>query len=273
MVTVAITGITGLAGGRVAHALNAAGHRVIGISRTASGDGAGGIIRTVADLTDVVSLTAALHGCDAVFHFADRADRKSYEEAHVGIAATNLTAIRAACEANGISRIVAASSIYAERRDRPDDRYVRSKKAMEAAGLAPISAPPALILRLPPLHGQGARGAVRHIANAVAKGWPLPFAVAKAPRRFLSLDALADLCVHLLQIDNSIFARAAGKIWVPVNVQQGSLAALTRAFGQGKARLLPVPWIDRILGGHVSRQQLENDRDALENAIGWQAKY
>ncbi|MFN3518287.1 MAG: NAD-dependent epimerase/dehydratase family protein [Sphingomonas sp.] len=272
MATVAITGITGLAGRHVAHAFRAAGHRVVGISRRPADDAAEPAVRTVPDLTDAAALTTALQGCDAVLHFADRADRKSYGKDDVGTAAAAMTAIRAACAANGVQRVVAASSIYAERTDRPEDRYGRSKRAMETAGVAPsLPGSPAVVLRLPPLHGPGARGAVRHIAQAIARGWPLPFALAKAPRRFLSLDALADLCVHLVDADDAAFRRAAGQIWVPVDVRHASLAALARSLGQGRARLLPVPGIDRLIGGRVSPAQLEQDRRSLLDAIGWEA--
>ncbi|MFL0415838.1 NAD-dependent epimerase/dehydratase family protein [Sphingomonas sp. 179-A 2A2 NHS] len=271
MARAAITGITGLAGGHVAPALRAAGHDVVGISRRPSQPGAGGDIRTVPDLADADALTASLRGCDIVFHFADRANRKSYGEADVGTAADVLVAIRTAAARNGIRRIVAISSVYADRPDRPDDRYGRSKRAMEAVAMAPAPGAPAVILRLPPLYGPGAQGAVRHIARAVAKGWPLPFALARAPRRFLSLHALADLCLHLTNLDDATFDRAAGRVLVPVAVANGSLAALSRTLGNGRARLLPVPGIDRLLGGRVPRGQLERDRDALIDAVGWHA--
>ena len=271
MVVAAITGVTGLAGSQVSRALRAAGHDVVGISRRRTGDSMLPVCRTVPDLTDIAVLTAALEGCDIVFHFADRADRKTYGEQHVGTAAAVMGALRAACATNGVHRIIAASSIYAERSDRPDDLYGRSKRAMEAVALAPSPGVPAVVLRLPPLHGPGARGAVRHILRAIAKGWPLPLALAKAPRRFLSLSALADLCVHLTQLDSLAFAGAAGHIWVPVNVSQGSLAELARSLGGGRTRLLPVPGIDRLLSGQVTAERLAQDRQALLTATGWQA--
>lgn len=269
MATVAITGITGLAGGHVARVLHASGHQVVGISRRAARADASWPVRAVADLTDTAALGVALQGCDAVLHFADRADRRAYAERDVAAAAQVLVAIRTAAQGCGVRRIVTASSVYADRFDRPDDLYGRSKRAMEAAGVAPEPGDPAVVLRLPPLHGPGAKGAVRHIARAVAKGWPLPFGLAHAPRRFLSLDALANLCRHLVELDDTIFVRAAGQIWVPVNAAQGSLAALARALG--RARLVPVPGIDRLLGGRVSAQQLAHDRDALAAATGWRA--
>lgn len=272
MATVAITGITGLAGQYAARALRSGGHTVVGISRQTAVDRAGQPVRTVPNLADVDGLASALNGCDIVFHFADRADRKSYQEQDVGSAAATLKAIRAAAARADIRRIVAASSIFAERVDSPDDRYGRSKRLMEAAGMAAGPGPRALILRMPPLYGPGARGAVRHVARAVEKGWPLPFAWATAPRRFLSLDALADLCVHLTGVDGATFHRATGRIFVPVDVRHGSLAALSQVLGAGKARLLPVPGIDKLLGGRVPVGQLERDHAELIDAVGWQAR-
>lgn len=272
MATVAITGITGLAGQYAARALRSGGHTVVGISRQTAVDRAGQPVRTVPNLADVDGLASALNGCDIVFHFADRADRKSYQEQDVGSAAATLKAIRTAAARADIRRIVAASSIFAERVDSPDDRYGRSKRLMEAAGMAAGPGPRALILRMPPLYGPGARGAVRHVARAVEKGWPLPFAWATAPRRFLSLDALADLCVHLTGVDGATFHRATGRIFVPVDVRHGSLAALSQVLGAGKARLLPVPGIDKLLGGRVPVGQLERDHAELIDAVGWQAR-
>jgi nucleoside-diphosphate-sugar epimerase len=271
MATVAITGITGLAGEYTARALRSGGHTVVGISRQTAIGRAGEPVLTVTNLADVDALASALNGCDIVFHFADRADRKSYQEKDVGSAAAILQAIRAAAARARICRIVTASSVFAEHVDRRDDRYGRSKRAMEAAGMAADPGPRALILRMPPLYGPGARGAVRHLARAVENGWPLPFGWATAPRRFLSLDALADLCVHLTEVDDATFDRAAGRIFVPVDVRHGSLAALCRTLGDGKARLLPVPGIDKLLGGRVPVGQLEQDQAELIDAVRWQA--
>ena len=269
MATIAITGVTGLVGGHVARALERAGHRIVGISRQAHGSWPGGSVVSVPDLTDSGALSSALAGCDAVLHFADRADRRSYTEQDVGTAARMASAIRHAASEAGITRIVLASSIYAER----DDLYGRSKRQMEAAGMAGEPGAAALVLRLPPLYGPGAKGAVRHIARAVEKGWPLPFGMANAPRRFLSLDALADLCRHLLEIDEQVFQQASGRIWVPTDVRRGSLRALTRSLEtpSRRARLLPVPLIDRLLGARVPPGQIEADRDGLFAATGWQA--
>ena len=269
MAKIAITGITGLVGGHVGRALYHAGHQIVGISRQPGGAWHGGSTLAVCDLTDAAALKAALSGSDVVFHFADRADRRSYTEQDVGTAALMTRAVRRAAHETGITKIVLASSIYAER----DDLYGRSKQEMEAAGLTPEPGPKGLILRLPPLYGPGAKGAVRHIARAVEKGWPLPFALADAPRRFLSLDALADLCRHLAEMDAQAFQQAAGRIWVPTDVRSGSLRALTRSLetSNRRARLLPVPLIDRLLGASVPPGQLEADRDALLAATGWQA--
>lgn len=269
MKTAAITGITGVAGGHVATVLAARGYRVVGISR--GGRGGDDALRVVPDLSDAAALETALEGCDIVFHFADRADRKSYTEGDVDTAATVVTAIRAAAARCGITRIVAASSVYAEQAP-AGDLYGRSKRAMEAAATAPGPGAPAIILRLPPLYGPGARGAVRHIARLAARGWPLPFGLARAPRRFLSLDSLADLCAHLTALDDATFGQAAGRILVPTMNRVDSLHALAKSLAGGRARLLPVPMIDRLLsGGRVEASQVTRDREAVRSAIGWQS--
>lgn len=271
MTTVAITGITGLAGGHVAHALHTAGHEIVGISRQTLTTKVAAKVRIVPDLTQADELEQAFAGCGLILHFADRADRKSYSQHNVGDAAKVMMAVRTAAAAAGVQRIVAFSSVYADPANGADDLYGRSKRGMETVATAASPGSPAIVLRLPPLYGPGARGAVRHIARATAKGWPLPFGLAKAPRRFLSLDALADLCVHLTDLDVTIFEAAAGRILVPVALQAGSLAALSRTMGGRRAHLLPVPGIDRLLGGQVATGQLEQDRDAVMNALGWRA--
>ena len=268
MLTAAITGITGLAGGHLANALRARGCRVIGISRRFDTGFAWADMRVVPDLTDVDALRDAFRDCGIIFHFADRAQRKSYRKENVGVAARVVTAMRTSAQQCGVRRIVAASSVYAED---PYDLYGRSKRGMEEAALAASSGTPAVILRLPPLYGSGARGSVRHIARAAERGWPLPFKSANAPRRFLSLDALAELCGQLVELDDQAFAAIAGRTFTPVAPQIGSLAALSRTLGHGRTRLFPVPGIDLLLGGRVSRESLERDHDALRVATGWQA--
>lgn len=271
MTAVAITGITGLAGGHVAHALHRAGHKIVGISRSGSAIGVAAEERIVRDLTRADELERAFAGCGMILHFADRADRKSYSQDNVGDAAQVMTTLRTAAAAAGIQRIVAFSSVYADPSNGADDLYGRSKRGMETVATAPSPSSPAIVFRLPPLYGPGARGAVRHITRAIEKGWPLPFGLAKAPRRFLSLDALADLCVYLTNLDETIFEAAMGRILVPVMMQAGNLAALSRTLGGERTRLLPVPGIDRLLGGRVAPGQLERDRDAVINALGWRA--
>ncbi|MGC6399978.1 NAD-dependent epimerase/dehydratase family protein [Sphingomonas sp. FW199] len=269
MKTAAITGVTGVAGSHVAAALTVRGFRVVGISR--GGREGNGALRIVPDLSDAAALEPALKGCDIVFHFADRADRKSYTEADVNTAATVITAIRNAAVRCGITRIVAASSVYAESAS-AGALYGRSKRAMEVAATAPGFGEPAIVLRLPPLYGPGARGAVRHIARVAERGWPLPFGLALAPRRFLSLDSLADLCAHLTALDEGTFSRATGRILVPSMNRVDSLYTLANSLASGCSRLLPVPMIDRLLaGGRVEASQLARDREAVHSAIGWRS--
>lgn len=267
--TIAITGITGLAGGSVGRVLQRAGHRIVGISRQNDVSIDGAEMRTVNDLRNSDALMAVLEGCDTILHFADRADRKTYAESDVDTAGLIMIALRTACDQLGIHRIVAASSVYAERDDRASDRYVRSKRRMEACALAPTPGAQAVVLRLPPLHGQGARGTIRHIANAAQRGWPLPFGLARASRRFLSLKALGDLCVAIATLDDERFAKGAGSILYPSSPSETSLAELAISLGKGNARLVPVPGIDHLVSGVIPAAQLADERNELYRVIGW----
>src|SRR5690606_29721132 len=125
-----------------------------------------------------------------------------------------------------------------------------SKRAMEAAALANSPGSAAVVLRLPPLYGAGAGGTMGHIKRAAERGWPLPFGMATAPRRFLSLDALASFCAHLVSLDAPVFARMTGHIWSPADPRTASLRTLAKSLGC--ARLIPVPGLDRLIGGYTS---------------------
>ncbi|GAB3073465.1 NAD-dependent epimerase/dehydratase family protein [Pedococcus soli] len=74
---VAVTGATGLVGGRVVEAARAAGHDVVAVTRPSSGDPGAPLLvgglpvpRRTADLTDQGALVAALEGCDGLVHCA-----------------------------------------------------------------------------------------------------------------------------------------------------------------------------------------------------------
>ncbi|KQZ89543.1 hypothetical protein ASD62_09745 [Phycicoccus sp. Root563] len=73
----AVTGATGLVGGRVVEAARAAGHDVVAVTRPGSGDPGAPLLvgglpvpRRTADLTDQGALVAALEGCDGLVHCA-----------------------------------------------------------------------------------------------------------------------------------------------------------------------------------------------------------
>lgn len=269
MARIAITGISGLAGGHVGHQLIARGHEVVGISRRTAAPGTSLPMCQVTDFRDIDSWETALTGCDILFHFADRADRHSYTDSNVSDAAQAMTAIRNAAAVLGLDRLVVASSIYAERPDLPADRYGRSKRAMEAVALADLPGSPAVVLRLPPLYGPGAGGMVAHVSRAVTRKWPLPFGMATAGRRFLSLDALASLCGHLAGMDVSDFARMSGQIWGPAEPQVASLKALAKALG--RPWLIPVPGIDRLIGGRIAPEQIQAEQERIAKVSGWYA--
>ncbi len=267
MARIAITGMSGLAGGYIGRHMIACDHEVVGISRRPSTADTAMPMRQVADVQDVEAWMTALAGCDIVFHFADRADRRNYTEDNVGDAARTMAAIRGAAAMLGLTRIVAASSIYAERPDLPANRYGRSKLAMEAVAVAGSSGSSAIVLRLPPLYGPGAGGMMAHINRAVTRGWPLPFGMATAGRRFLSFDALASLCAHLAEVDAAVFSLMTGQVWGPADPRVVSLKSLAKSLGH--ARLIPVPGIDRLIPGRTTRARIVAEQERIAQVSGW----
>jgi NADH dehydrogenase len=101
MSKIAITGGTGFVGSALDRLLRSQGHETALISRRAG-----------VDLDDVVALTKALEGCDAVAHLAGinrEIGAQTYERVHVRGTAN----VIAAAKANGISRVVMLSFLRA----------------------------------------------------------------------------------------------------------------------------------------------------------------
>jgi dihydroflavonol-4-reductase len=117
MATVFLTGASGFLGGHLLRELRTAGHDVRALSRRPDADGAitaagGEPIRVALD--DVVGLTAALRGCDAVFHAA--ADTSQWRGHAVRQTATNVQGtanLLTAAKAVGVQAFVHTSSTAA----------------------------------------------------------------------------------------------------------------------------------------------------------------
>ncbi len=164
---VLVTGSNGFLGRHVVRAHHDAGHEVVGFD-VQGPDPADGHETVLGDVRDVDALTAALAGCDAVYHLAAVADlgaaaQDPHHAAEVNVVGT--TAALEACRRNGVDRFVLASTVYVHAA--AGSVYRTTKRAAESLvldcadlwGLRPT------ILRFGSLYGPGAdpENAIRRI--------------------------------------------------------------------------------------------------------------
>jgi len=239
--------------------------------------------------TLVPALAAAQHevrrdmaGCDAVVHLANlahaRADPALIWE--VNVEGTRRVAEQAA--AAGVRRLIYLSSIKAsgERSEarpfdateepRPQDAYGRAKVAAESA-IAEVAARSALetvILRPPLVYGPGVKGNFLALMNAVARGWPLPFASIRNRRSLVYVGNLAGAIVRCLEAP-----RAAGRVYVVSDHTTLSTPQLCRALAKAlrvRSRLFPFPPF--LLGTRLGAS-LEVDDSRMREETGWQPAF
>jgi nucleoside-diphosphate-sugar epimerase len=266
-----VTGASGFAGSAIVQALAASGIPVAAVSRRTV-ESSHPLIRTIAvqsydELSDMPEL---LGQARAVFHLADRADRKGYGEANRSEAAGLVSRLAAACVRHDIARFILASSIYADRPDR--SHYGWSKRHAEAALLDVSSRPDmAIVLRFPPLYGQDGRGMFAMLARHIRSGHPLPLAWATGARRFLGIANLCDLarhCVTATSLRSGVYAPAD-----PDPISLRTLALQIGAAVGRPARLIAVPFVDRLSSGTlIDPVQAAENQTAIRQGLNWQPK-
>jgi len=110
-VKVLVTGSTGFLGAAVCRALRARGDEVRGLSRTpAPALTALGVQQHVGDIADIDCVIEASHGVDAIVHTAARAGAWGRLEEFYASNVTGTDNVLAACDLNGIRRLVFTSS-------------------------------------------------------------------------------------------------------------------------------------------------------------------
>lgn len=234
-VRIAITGASGWIG-RELLATRPAGAQVVAIARRPIAVPTGVVLRAPVDLEDAEQLNAALCDIDLVIHLADQADRT-----HAPGAAL-LGHVLDAARANGVRRVAYASSIFAKQPETPRNWYGSAKRAGERLAIA--SDLLTVGVRLPPVYGPQSRGSFGLLVRAIARGIPLPFGCATAPRSYLSLRNAADLFWKIACADEAIWVAAGNAVFEPDDGAVLSTRDLAQAIGKAMgrpARLLPVP--------------------------------
>lgn len=292
---VLVTGAAGFVGRALCAELRACGHVVVGAVRHGadlSGDVAIGEIGPSTDWR------AMLYGCRRVVHLAARVHETQETERDAGATYrrintdATLNLARQAAEA-GVKRFVFVSTVKVngEGRDAayreadapaPADAYAMSKWEAEQ-GLWRIARETGLevvVLRPPLVYGPGVKANFRHLLDAVARGWPLPFGAITNRRSLLYLGNLVDAIRVCLD-----HPAAAGQTFLVDDGSPVSTPELIRAVASAMARparLLPAPvavlaFAGALLGKRAAVARLTDslllDSALIRTRLGWSPPY
>jgi len=278
-----VTGASGLIGTRLIDGLTRDGHRVVGLTRRATGRARGDVEWVEGDITRAGAWTDAVSGCAAVVHLAGEsvasgrwteARKLRMRASRIEAAQRIVEAVRAASEPPGVLVSASASGYYGARGDEPlredsapgSDFLARLCVDWEAASLAARDA--------------GVRVAVLRFGvvlsrkgGALARMWPLFRAGLGGPLgpgdRYFPWIHESD-AVGLIRAA----LHPAAALWQgPINAvapESVTMARFARALGAAAHRpaLLPVPlWLlDLVLGeaatGLVAGQRVVPERAA-----------
>lgn len=298
-----VTGASGFIGQRLVRALEADGHAVQRMSRSAlSGPGV-----VHADLLDRAALQRACENVGVVFHCAGHAhagDDGRDARLHRDVNFVGTRNLADAAGRAGVGCFVFMSSVKAMGLPGaacvdetwpvpPDTEYGRAKRDAEDAvlesgqrfGMRTTN------LRLAMVYGRGGRGNLDRMARAILQGWFPPLPETGAKRSLVHVD---DVVAVALKVMDDL--RATGRTYIIADWQAYSghelYAALRFALGFGDSRWeCPASWLRAagalgdVLQKIVSRQ-LPMNRRAVErlidaecyspaliaNELGWHAR-
>lgn len=253
-----LTGASGFAGRQLLPALQAGGHTVRAALRTPAAADLDAETTVVGEIGPDTDWTRALAGVDAVVHLAGLAhvlDAPSGDDAstYFRVNTDGTAHLARAAAAAGVSRFVFASSVkvYGDatsgrllRESDPTpaaDPYGASKRRAEEAlvaihretGMRTVS------LRLPVVHGPGARANLLRLYQWVDRGVPLPLGAIRNRRSLLSVRNLAHavgLALDAPDLRNEVFNVSDAEDVSTPDLIRRIAAALGRP-----ARLIPVP--------------------------------
>jgi nucleoside-diphosphate-sugar epimerase len=201
--------------------------------------------------------SAAVAGVDAIVHLAGRAHilRETAADPEAAARAVNVGGAQSLAESAlraDAPRIVFLSSIHVhgDRSTvvavdetapiRPHNAYARSKwdaeqvlAALRGQGLRDTVIRPCLV------HGPGAKGNLRRLMGALARGWPLPLGAVRNARSLVGVMNLCDLILHCVNEPRTIH-----ETFVAADEPPLSTPALVQALADGmgrRAHLLRVP--------------------------------
>jgi UDP-N-acetyl-alpha-D-quinovosamine dehydrogenase len=240
---IVVTGGTGFLGRAIVRQLHAHGFRVRVLARTARGAESPGDDIVCADVRDETSVSRAVEGAAGVVHaaglahvFAD-ADRAPFHE--INVTGTEVVARAAARAGVGTLAVVSSVAVYGVQAERHEDRppqpadaYGASKADAERAAQKAFEgvARRLVVLRLGTLYGEGDRGNVQRLLNAIDGGRFVPIGAARNRKSLLHVEDAARACIlPLLMPDGPAGTfNVAGSAVVMRDVIGGLSAALGR---------------------------------------------
>jgi hypothetical protein len=120
------------------------------------------------------------------------------------------------------------------------------------------------------------------LAKLIDKGIPLPFALAREPRFYISRNNLVDIIVTLLRSPQHVWDIIDRRSYIPTDGVAVSTVDFIKKIADAKSRrviLIPVPlsiisFLGRILGmSQVLNASIEplllNDNSTLREIVGW----
>ena len=202
--TVCVIGGSGCIGSHVADALTRSGRDVRIYDRRPSRWLRDGQEMVLGSLDSTEELAAAVHGCDAVFHFAGMSDLDATRESPVDAAEHNvLGTARAldACRRAGVRRFLYASTVYAYSRE--GGFYRCSKQAAElfVEEFGRSFGMEFVILRFGSIYGPRSdetNGLYRLVRSALASGTLSYAGNPDAVREYVHVQDVADACLEAL---------------------------------------------------------------------------
>jgi UDP-glucose 4-epimerase len=251
---VLVTGASGFIGSHLVPALERNGWMVRQAVRTPRARADDALIETIGPATD---WQHALAGADAVVHLAARVHHPSEEHAvqlYRDINVDGTLRLARCAAAAGVRQFVFVSSILVNGRSTegrgpfnetevltPLGVYGSSKAAAEF-GLKAMASDEGMcitVVRPPLVYGAGAKGNFKLLAQAVARGIPLPFGSIRNRRAFLAVENLSSFIVERLA-----HADKGYDVFLVADNEQVSTPEFIRrlAMAAGVAtRLLPMP--------------------------------
>jgi nucleoside-diphosphate-sugar epimerase len=292
MTTYLVSGATGFIGQALLQALAAGGLGVVRLTRARAGETD---IAAGDDFLDIERVWPSTFRPDCVIHLAARVHvmRDTVADPLSAFRAVNVDATLRVAEAAArrhtrrfvyISSIKAAGEFSGEQPlaesdpPHPEDAYGVSKREAEIAllDLGRRTGMEVTILRPPLVYGPGVGANFLSLMRAVARGWPLPLGLARAPRSLVAVDNLASAILAC-----ATHPAAAGEIFHVCDAEDASVADLVRLIAAAlgtRARLLPVPPSAlRMVGALTGKpdvirrliEPLRVDNQKLRTLLGW----